>query len=202
MTKSKPTRQNKQKQTKKYKRNQTRKNTKKYKLYPNKKHYKVQHGSSTIFITVSYDNIPIKPFQTFSKTEIPETAPKVTLNLDNITKQPNQEFVVIMTDPDAPHGEGNQSQGNHTYTHWIYIYPFPDKNPILKYAPPTPPEGIHRYEFNVYIMDQEQIQEIKNIVNNVANNRSNYYEQMAMKNILKNSRKIDDVSFTFKVSAK
>jgi len=51
-------------------------------------------------------------------------------------------------------------------------------------------------------MNQEQIQKIKDIVLNSANNRSNYYEQMKIKNILKNSIKINNASFIFKVSAK
>ena len=147
--------------------------------------------------SITYGSMKIKHLQEFATNTQLLQKPIVTINLNsqNLVKQPNQEYVVIMTDPDAPNGENNS--GNHVYTHWIFIYPTIES--ILEYAPPKPPYGKHRYQFNVYAMDQIAITDIRNIVQNPQNNRSIYYKQM--ENIIQNSKKINSTPFIFKVSS-
>jgi len=162
-----------------------------------------QHGSGSSnnqtdqIFSITYGSMRINPLQEFTTNTQLLQKPIVTINLNsqNLVKQPNQEYVVIMTDPDAPNGEHNTD--NHVYTHWIFIYPTIES--ILEYVPPNPPYGKHRYQFNVYAMDKTQIQEIKNIVKTPENTRSNYYTQMD--NVIKNSQKINKSSFTYKVIA-
>lgn len=72
---------------------------------------------------------------------------------------PNKIYLVTMTDPDAPNGEGNSS--NFVYTHWVYIQTKAIKMVYVPYSPPSPPGGIHRYQFNLY-----------DITNKLANNIS------------------------------
>ena len=67
--------------------------------------------------------------------------------------KPNKIYMVTMTDPDAPNGEGNPN--NFVYTHWVYVTvqkqkEQKDKIIFMPYAPPTPPSGTHRYQFNLY----------------------------------------------------
>lgn len=61
---------------------------------------------------------------------------------------PNKLYMVTMTDPDAPNGEGNQD--NFIFTHLVYIKSDKAKIIYVPYSPPTPPKGIHRYQFNLY----------------------------------------------------
>jgi phosphatidylethanolamine-binding protein (PEBP) family uncharacterized protein len=174
-----------------------------------------QHGSGTIhnqtnqtnqIFSITYGSMKIKHLQEFTTNTQLLQKPIVTINLNsqNLVKQPKQEYVVIMTDPDAPNGENNS--GNHVYTHWIFIYSSNEtktnstaRNTILEYVPPTPPYGKHRYQFNVYAMDQNAITDIRNKVQNPENNRSNYYKQM--ENVITKSQKVNNVSFTYKVNA-
>ena len=61
---------------------------------------------------------------------------------------PNKLYMVTMTDPDAPNGEGNPN--NFVFTHLVYIKSDKAKIIYVPYSPPTPPQGIHRYQFNLY----------------------------------------------------
>ncbi len=166
-----------------------------------------QSNQSNQIFSITYGSMKIKYLQEFATNTQLLQKPIVTINLNsqNLVKQPNQEYVVIMTDPDAPNGENNS--GNHVYTHWIFIYSSNEtkinntaRNTILEYVPPTPPYGKHRYQFNVYAMDQNAITDIRNIVQNPMNNRSTYYKQIAkiIQNS-KNSKKINSTPFIFKV---
>jgi phosphatidylethanolamine-binding protein (PEBP) family uncharacterized protein len=63
----------------------------------------------------------------------------------------NQKYLIIMQDPDAPNGEGNDD--NHIYVHWIFTQSGNNtnsRNTIVKYQQPSPPAGTHRYEFHIY----------------------------------------------------
>jgi phosphatidylethanolamine-binding protein (PEBP) family uncharacterized protein len=99
---------------------------------------------------------------------------------------------------------------NRTYTHWVYLQDMRDtiqlknqtKNRVLvKYAPPSPPNGIHRYQFQLYDitnLPQTILATLKNNKNRNNNiNRSTYYE-----NNLKqlNEYKINK-SFQYKVNS-
>jgi phosphatidylethanolamine-binding protein (PEBP) family uncharacterized protein len=166
-----------------------------------------QSNQSNQIFSITYGSMKIKHLQEFTTNTQLLQKPIVTINLNsqNLVKQPSQEYVVIMTDPDAPNGENNS--GNHVYTHWIFIYSSNEIktnntniNTILEYAPPKPPYGKHRYQFNVYAMDQNAITDIRNIVQNPENNRSTFYTQI-VKIIQdnKNSKKINSTPFIFKV---
>lgn len=64
-----------------------------------------------------------------------------------LTEQPKFKKVVkadlvIMFDPDAPHGENeSQSNKNKTYIHYLQV----QNENILPYEPPNPKEGTHNY---------------------------------------------------------
>ncbi|MFN5746505.1 MAG: YbhB/YbcL family Raf kinase inhibitor-like protein [Methylococcaceae bacterium] len=84
-----------------------------------------------------------------------------------------RSIALVVTDPDAPYGEGHA--GNGTFFHWgIYNLPpamaglaedasddLPDAvrtsvndTEIIGYAPICPPAGSHRYRFTIYALDQ------------------------------------------------
>jgi len=65
----------------------------------------------------------------------------------------NKIYLITMIDPDAPNGIENKVN-NKTYTHWVAILDSINigqiKKTFVKYMPPTPPKGKHRYIFNLY----------------------------------------------------
>ena len=83
------------------------------------------------------------------KDEVFKNEPTVSIN----NAKPNRIYMITMTDPDAPNGEGNAN--NFVYTHWVYIVVYTNqtnqkKIVFMPYAPPTPPRGTHQYQFNLY----------------------------------------------------
>ena len=58
--------------------------------------------------------------------------------------------MVTMTDPDAPNGK--DATDNYRFIHWVYIQIQSKKQKVVfvPYTPPSPPKGIHRYQFNLY----------------------------------------------------
>ena len=81
--------------------------------------------------------------------EVFKNKPNVAIN----NAKPNRIYMITMTDPDAPNGEEeNDKSKNYVYTHWVYIVVQSNKKNIvfMPYAPPTPPRGTHRYQFNLY----------------------------------------------------
>ena len=104
-------------------------------------------------------------------------------------------YLITMTDPDAPNGmklntsnlikTKNKTNINHTYTHWVYLQDMRKQNTteiLVPYAPPSPPFGIHRYQFRIYditnlqqtILDTLKQKNINNI-NNIPD-RNTYYK--------------------------
>ncbi len=91
-----------------------------------------------------------------------QTQPNIT-----ITNAKSKLYLITMTDPDAPYGIHMKIK-NHTYTHWVYLQDMrkktstnstnstnntttsTNKTILIPYAPPTPPAGIHRYQFKLY----------------------------------------------------
>ena len=102
-------------------------------------------------------------------------------------------YLITMTDPDAPNGiqtnMTNPAKKNNTYTHWVYLQDMRKKNNntsnksqtaqiILPYSPPTPPYGIHRYQFHIYDitnLPQTILDTLKNKINNNTPDRNIYY---------------------------
>ena len=111
----------------------------KTKTNPNNSNSNSKKESLTIFYpdVVISDNIDLtnKNYQ---------NQPEVIIN--NADK--NKIYLVTMTDPDAPNGEGNSN--NFVYTHWVYIQSKEIKMVYVPYSPPSPPGGTHRYQFNLY----------------------------------------------------
>lgn len=88
------------------------------------------------------------------KSTIYQNAPIVKLQNAN----PNRDYLLTMYDPDAPNGIENK-MGNHIHTHWVAkigsgVSSGSGNDNILQtfleYAPPTPPNGTHRYIFTIY----------------------------------------------------
>ena len=77
--------------------------------------------------------------------------------------KPNKIYIITMTDPDAPNGEGNSN--NFVYTHWVYVIVNKkidnqikqEKIIFMPYTPPTPPSGTHRYQFNLYDISNKTV---------------------------------------------
>jgi phosphatidylethanolamine-binding protein (PEBP) family uncharacterized protein len=131
-------------------------------------------------------------------------------------------YLISMTDPDAPNGiqqtnkTMNKSTQNHTYTHWVYLQDMRKQNTtntsnippptqiIVPYAPPTPPKGIHRYQFKIYDLTnlpQTILDTIKNKINNKINtnpDRNTYYRNN-LKKIVKYKL---NTMFQYKVNSK
>ena len=116
-------------------------------------------------------------------------------------------YLITMTDPDAPNGvkrtltnsTQTQQQKNHTYTHWVYLQDMRKKNNntsnksqtaqiIIPYAPPTPPYGIHRYQFKIYDVtnvSQTILDTLKNKINNINAPDRNIYYRNNLKKLIK-----------------
>ena len=82
-------------------------------------------------------------------------------------------YLITMTDPDAPNGQG--ASGNHIWTHYVITMKNGNiEKVIVPYQQPSPPHGIHRYEIKVY--DASMITQLPPIIKgNGDNERSNYY---------------------------
>ena len=96
----------------------------------------------------------------------------INLTNKNYQKQPdviinnadkNKIYLITMTDPDAPNGEGNSN--NFVYTHWVYTQSKENNMVYVPYLSPSPPKGTHRYQFNLY--------DITNKISNKNNNNNN-----------------------------
>ena len=106
---------------------------------------------------------------------------------------PKITYLVTLTDPDAPNGESKDNQiikTNKTYTHWVFTQQGTDNTLLsphteyVKYAPPTPPRGVHRYVFTLYSIKKRNAnnsttQKVLSILGDLkadSNIRMNYYE--------------------------
>lgn len=154
-----------------------------------------KQNSSIEVLKVSYpetllqsikNNQDIKQFSTIYKN-----APQVT-----IQNAKPKLYLITMTDPDAPYGMRNtrntnknklsstNSHTNHTYTHWIYLQDMRKKqknntnantnNPkpstiLFQYAPPSPPYGIHRYQFKLYDVTTIPLTTLDTLKKNINN---------------------------------
>jgi len=106
-------------------------------------------------------------------------------NIFIINAKPEKLYMVTMIDPDAPNGlEVSDKSSNHIYTHWVATINTNTNNNgnikqiLVKYAPPTPPKGTHRYIFNLY--DVTQKKDDLNFLNTLKmnnNNRTSYYNK-------------------------
>lgn len=71
------------------------------------------------------------------------------------TVEPNAAYTIIMTDPDAVSGD---------FLHWMVVnINTKSQREVIKYFPPTPPSGTHRYFF--YLCMQTNIYTSNNWVN-------------------------------------
>ena len=162
------------------------------------------------------------------KVSYPETILQSINNNQNLTKLPNiynnspiisilnskpKLYLTTMTDPDAPNGMANTTNTtnitNHTYTHWVYLQDMRNTNQnknqtknrvLVKYAPPSPPYGIHRYQFQLYDITNLSPTILATLKNNSNNNnidRNTYYENK-LKQL--NEYKINK-SFQYKVNS-
>jgi phosphatidylethanolamine-binding protein (PEBP) family uncharacterized protein len=80
-----------------------------------------------------------------------------------INANPNKLYMVTMIDPDAPYGENaeNAKNKNNGYIHLVYIQTNKSKIIYVPYAPPSPPMGIHRYQFNLYDITNKSIYNVQ-----------------------------------------
>jgi phosphatidylethanolamine-binding protein (PEBP) family uncharacterized protein len=96
-------------------------------------------------------------------------------------------YLITMTDPDAPYGNKiniNKSQINHTYTHMVYLQDMRLSQTtiqiLIPYAPPSPPFGIHRYQFKIYDLTNlpQTILDTLKLKQNINNtpDRNTYYK--------------------------
>ena len=102
---------------------------------------------------------------------------------------------------------------NHTYTHWVYVQDMRKQNTtntsitqasntqasttiIVPYAPPTPPKGIHRYQFKMYDITNVP-QPILDALKNPTLDRNTYYRNN-LKNVLKYKL---NILFQYKVNS-
>jgi phosphatidylethanolamine-binding protein (PEBP) family uncharacterized protein len=153
-------------------------------------------------------------------------------NVSNIYKNPPQItilnpkaklYLITMTDPDAPYGMkktntmNNSINTNHTYTHWIYLQDMRNKSKtntnsttnattiLLPYAPPSPPYGIHRYQFNLYNVSnvsQMILDTLKNNISNTLDRNIDYVSNLNNLSKMNNTKKLKPiVQIQYKVNS-
>ena len=135
-------------------------------------------------------------------SNIYQKQPKVTIQ--NVK---SKLYLITMTDPDAPYGVkinksnlNNPTKKNHTYTHWVYLQDMRNRTyttnttinnitttNLIPYAPPTPPYGIHRYQFKIYDVtnvSQTILDTLKQNVNSLDRN-TYYIKKLKTKSLIK-----------------
>jgi hypothetical protein len=94
-------------------------------------------------MVITYNGNNIVNGQMLSKSTV-AAVPKIIIN--DPTPIPNSQYLIVMTDPDAPMG---------TFTHMVAVYTNTNTNKgniqyHVPYYEPTPPSGIHRYQFRLF----------------------------------------------------
>ena len=159
---------------------------------------RIQIGRSGESLSISYNGKSIKNGSNITGIIDYSKAPQITINNSDM----NKTYLITMTDSDAPNGIENKI-GNFTFTHWVFTRKGNDDNTyneIVLYAPPLPPRGIHRYQFNLYDVSSIDTNELK--VNN-NNNNADYYKTTLQPFLDKKNITINPLlpSFQFRVQA-
>jgi phosphatidylethanolamine-binding protein (PEBP) family uncharacterized protein len=134
-------------------------------------------------------------------SSIYQNQPKVT-----IKNAQSKLYLITMTDPDAPYGVkinksnlNNPAKKNHTYTHWVYLQDMRNTktnstnttnktnttNSLVNYAPPSPPYGIHRYQFKIYNVTTVSQTILDTLKQSNTNLDRNNYNKNNLKNLIK-----------------
>lgn len=147
----------------------------------NIKNKKLTGGSVEIIPELDFLDKKIKNNESFSLSEY---------NLMIGTRQPNfnifnGNFFVIY-DPDAPNGI-NSSQNNKIFIHYLKI----GNIEILKYVPPTPPKGKHRYITKIFNLSKTNYENILHYFEN-ENGEKIIRTEKAFQS-LKNENKINNI---------
>ena len=146
-------------------------------------------------LNVSYPQFNLNSSYTYTIPQLSsayQTQPNIT-----ITNAKPKLYLITMTDPDAPSGmkininqKKNNLTKNHTYTHWVYLQDMRassstnNKTVLVPYAPPTPPFGIHRYQFRLYDItnvSQSILDTLKNNSIKYTPDRNTYYKKYLKK---------------------
>ena len=164
-----------------------------------------KNNSGSESLNVSYPQLSLNSSYTYTIPQLSsayQNQPNIT-----ITNAKPRLYLITMTDPDAPSGmkininqKKNNLTKNHTYTHWVYLQDMrqrsstnttnnkTNKTFLVPYSPPTPPVGIHRYQFRLYditnvsqtILDTLKNNTINNTINKTLN-RNIYYRKYLQK---------------------
>jgi phosphatidylethanolamine-binding protein (PEBP) family uncharacterized protein len=91
-------------------------------------------------------------------------------------EEKDKKYLITMTDPDAPNGQGQT--GNNIWTHWVVTMQNGSIDKVIvPYQQPSPPRGIHRYEIKVY--DVSMITHLPPTIKGNGNKeRSTYYNNL------------------------
>ena len=197
--------------TKTYRANNTRLNTRPNTKKNNLQLERLEVSYPNTLLQSIKNNQDIKQFQMIYKN-----APQVT-----ITNAKSKLYLITMTDPDAPYGITNtnttnttnnttnkSNTKNHTYTHWIYLQDMRNKNNtstiLFKYAPPSPPYGIHRYQFRLYDFTNVSLttlDTLKKNINNTLDRNIDYISNLSNLNN-KNNKNIKPIGkFQYRVNS-
>ena len=198
---------NKQKKTKKKKSTNKKSKNKKSKTinkYNNKKYSesRLQIGGEGQSLSILYGERQINNNELLPSTFDYSKAPTITI--DNAINGASNDniYLITMTDPDAPNGIENKL-GNFTFTHWVFTQINGKINEtFLSYSPPSPPRGIHRYQFNLYDVSMIDNNEL-NILHKNNKNNTKYYETTLQLFLDKKNIIINPLlpSFQFRVEA-
>ena len=200
---------NSKKKRNKTKRNKTKLNKKNY-------HKGGQQQSLPITFRVEYSDLGIiKPNQDLTgQSQYYNKQPIIKIQNLPPNANTNSLYLIIMYDPDAPNGlEVTDKSSNHIYTHWVATMNTNTntknnsniKQILVKYAPPTPPKGTHRYIFNLYDVTQKKddLNFLNTLMmdNNSNNNdtRSSYYNNK-ISNLDNSNPIIFSTSYTVKAN--
>lgn len=104
-----------------------------------------------INMTITYPGNNVVNGKIMFKASV-STPPKITIT-------PESQYLVIMSDPDAPMG---------AFIHMVAVYNQGKLTPHVPYYPPSPPSGTHRYQFRLFDFTGKSLSNLPRFTDNVS----------------------------------
>lgn len=113
------------------------------------------------------------------------------VKINNVDPNSKKIYLISMTDPDVPNGIENKNKFDNnntisrTWTHWVFTCDANNKilDTYVFYNPPSPPQGTHRYVFDIYDVTNINLNKLEFHSESINSpvNRNTYYDNYLKK---------------------